>query len=92
MSRMGSGEYGEFTFLDTIALISFFIGLENLDMNISQKDLQRESNRLDTELNKAMIDIHSHLDSQDSKINIILDYLKEMEARNEKGRKVDKAY
>ena len=92
MSRMGSGEYGEFTFLDTIALISFFIGLENLDMNISQKDLQREANRLDTELNKAMIDIHSHLDSQDSKINIILDYLKEMEARNEKGRKVDKAY
>ena len=92
MSKLGSGEYGEFTFLDTLALISFFIGLENLDMNISQKDLQREASKLDTELNRALIDIHSHLSSQDSKINIILEYLKEMGVRDEKGRKVDKTY
>ena len=41
MKGLGSGDYGEFTFLDYITLVSFFIGLENLDLNITQEDMDK---------------------------------------------------
>lgn len=81
--RLGTGANGEFTFLDTIAIVSFLIGLENLDMNITEADVQREAKKLDERLHEAVKDIHSHLSVQDAKLNII------MEALNEKSRKDD---
>ena len=76
MSGLGSGTSGEWTFLDLVGLISFFIGLENLDMNITQSDLQEETQRLDKKVDEkvqfALDEIHSHLEQQDAKIDELL--------------------
>lgn len=75
---MGSGNSGELTFIDLISLLSFVIGAENLEMNISQTDLQKEAEKLDAAMDakfqSALSDIHNHLQEQDKKINMILEY------------------
>lgn len=75
MSGLGSGDNGEFTFLDTISIISFCIGLKNLDLNIAQEDLDNQTQELDVRLHKAVNDIHKHLQEQDAKINKILEVI-----------------
>ena len=67
---------GEWTFLDIITLISFVIGLQNLEMNITQEDMQNTTERLDSALRKEVRDIHRHLQEQDDKIDMILEELK----------------
>ena len=63
-------------FIDILSILSFFIGLENLDMNISQTDLQEETSRLDKrvdeKVNLALTEIHKHLEEQDRKLEILL--------------------
>lgn len=76
MKGLGSGDFGEWTFLDLLSIISFIIGLENLEMNISQENLDNQTQELDKELHKAVADIHFHLQEQDKKINQILEVLK----------------
>ena len=61
MNNQGSGPNGEYTFLDMLSLINFMIGLQNLDMNIDQSDLE-----------SVVRDIHTHLEMQDKKIDEIL--------------------
>ena len=68
----GSGDNGEITFLDLIAILGFFVGLQNLDMNISQNDLQRTEEGLNKALRKEVEAIHNHLQAQDEKIDKIL--------------------
>lgn len=64
------------TVIDILSILSFVIGLENLDMNISQTDLQEETSRLDKKVdekvNKALAEIHNHLEKQDKKLEILL--------------------
>ena len=76
MNSLGSGDNGEFTFLDIISLISFMIGIANLDMNISQTDLQEETKKLDSKVDEkvqfALSEIHNHLESQDKKLDLLL--------------------
>lgn len=72
---MGSGKNGEWTFLDLITLISFVIGLENLELNVSQDDLQKESERLDKSMRENVEEIHRHLEVQDRKLNQIMELL-----------------
>lgn len=72
---MGSGKNGEWTFFDIITLISFIIGLENLDLNISQDDLQKETEKLDKAMRENVEEIHRHLEVQDRKLNQILEKL-----------------
>lgn len=72
---MGSGSNGEWTFFDIITLISFIIGLENLDLNISQDDLQKETEKLDKAMRENVEEIHRHLEVQDRKLNQILEKL-----------------
>lgn len=74
--KIGSDENGEFTFLDIIAIASFIIGVENLNENLTQGDKQDLQNQLSEELNRVVTDIHSHLQLQDEKIDIILEALK----------------
>ena len=69
---MGSGRNGEWTFLDIVTLISFIVGLQNLDMNITQDDMQRSTEKLDRALRENVSDIHSHLEEQDMKLDLIL--------------------
>ena len=78
MKRIGTGENGEMTFLDIISILSFCIGLENLDMNITQEDMQENADRLDERLRKEVEDIHSHLAIQDAKLNHVVRMLEEI--------------
>ena len=72
----GSGTNGELTMIDIIGLMSFAIGLENLDINITQEDMDAQTADLDARVNsrleKALADIHTHLRTQDDKIDELL--------------------
>ena len=76
MAGLGSGDYGEFTFLDYLTIASFLIGLENLEINITQEDMDKQTADLDARVNEkintALADIHSHLQAQDEKIDELL--------------------
>ena len=67
--NFGSAPNGEMSFLDIISLMSFFIGIQNLDMNITQEDVQNTAE-------KILNEIHTHLEDQDRKIDQILEILK----------------
>ena len=69
---MGSGRNGELTFLDLVTLISFVIGLQNLEINITQDDLQDVAAEVDKRQSDGIEDIHRHLAVQDEKLNVIL--------------------
>lgn len=51
--------------MDILGVVSFVLGLANYTENLSQTQFQDE-------LNKAVTDIHSHLQIQDDKIDLIL--------------------
>ena len=77
---LGTGEGGELTFLDLVALLSFFVGVINLDMNVTQNDVQEQTKDLDERFTAAtkaaLAEIHDHLQKQDHKIDQILEALK----------------
>ena len=60
------------SFLDLLSLINFAIGLQNLDMNITQEDMQKSAGQLDAVLREKVEEIHAHLEEQDRKIDEIL--------------------
>lgn len=62
--------------MDLVSLISFCVGLQNLDLNIAQEDLDRQTQELDRRLRSVVDDIHNHLQEQDIKIDTILKELK----------------
>ena len=70
---IGSGENGDLTFIDIISLISFWVGLENLDLNVAQEDLDNQTQELDRRLREVVDNIHEHLQEQDRKIDLILE-------------------
>lgn len=76
---MGSGANGELTWLDLLNVLSFYIGLKNLDLNIDQNDMDRQTKEIDERANElvhdAITEIHQHLEKQDQKINKILEVL-----------------
>ena len=71
----GSGENGELTFIDLISIVSFCVGLQNLDLNIAQEDLDNQTQELDRRLHEVVNDIHRHLQTQDTKIDYIISKL-----------------
>lgn len=77
---IGSGEGGDLTFLDLVSLLSFFIGVLNLDANITQSDVQEQTKDLDERFTaatkSALAEIHDHLQDQDRKIDQILEVLR----------------
>ena len=73
MRGIGSGADGEWTFLDILTLMGFCIGLQNLDLNISQENLDNQTQELDRRLREVVDDIHRHLALQDEKIDRILE-------------------
>ena len=82
MSGIGSGNNGELTFLDLISIISFCVGLQNLDLNIAQEDLDNQTQELDRKLHEVVDNIHQHLQVQDNKIDMILKELRNGTERN----------
>lgn len=75
MSGLGSGDNGELTFIDWIALISFWVALQNLDLNLTQEDKQDLENDLTEKSSQLLDEIHGHLTAQDEKLNEILELL-----------------
>lgn len=74
---MGNGENGQFTFLDIISIMSFLIGVMNLDENISQSDMQDLQHQLADRTEDILYEMHGHLEEQDRKIDRILEVLHE---------------
>ena len=74
---MGSGDNGALTFVDLIGILSFLIGLQNLELNIGQNDLVEQTQDIDARaeahVNKALAAIHAHLEAQDAKLDRILE-------------------
>ena len=77
MKGLGSGVNGEFTFIDLLAIFSFWIGVENYNMNLTQEDKQDLLEGLDAQSKELLNEIHNHLTEQDRKIDLILEALNE---------------
>ena len=73
MKGRGTGADGEWTFLDILTLMGFCIGLQNLDLNITQDNLDTQTQELDRRLREVVDDIHQHLALQDQKIDRIME-------------------
>ena len=55
-------------FIDILSILSFVVGLENLEENISQSDVQDIAQEI-------LQEIHTHLKEQDEKLDIIMRYI-----------------
>ena len=73
--RLGSGESGEFTFLDMLSIASFLVGVENLDMNLTQDDKQDLQNDFSAKADYLLNEIHGHLEKQDKMLTKIMEVL-----------------
>ena len=76
MNGLGSGENGQFTFLDSLSLISFIVGILNYGENLTQNDKQDLQNELNQKVDFILQNIHQHLEEQDRNIQKILEALK----------------
>lgn len=70
---LGSGPNGEFTFLDTLSIISFIVGTMNLQENLTQGDKQELLETFSKKADDLLQEIHGHLQNQDNKIDKILE-------------------
>lgn len=76
MKGLGSGENGELTFLDLLNILSFWVGVQNLDLNATQNDIQAVMNALAEKADTLLKEINAHLEEQDHKLADILKELK----------------
>lgn len=74
---MGSGQNGQWTFIDILSILSFMLGLMNLDENVTQGDKQDLMQELSNKSDTLLQEIHGHLAAQDAKIDQILEVLYE---------------
>lgn len=65
----------QLSFIDILSIMSFCLGLENLNENLSQSDKQDLQNNLSESIDKVLKEIHAHLKQQDEKIDKILEVL-----------------
>ena len=84
MKGLGSGDNGEFTFLDLLAITSFFIGVGNYNLNLTQDDKQDLMQSFNNQTTGALNEIHGHLQEQDRKLDLIIQQLEELNARDTK--------
>lgn len=79
---LGSGPNGEFTFLDTLGILSFLIGTMNLEENMTQGDKQEILETFSQKADDLLREIHQHLEKQDDKIDKILEEVSNDGRRN----------
>ena len=65
-------EKEQLSFIDLFSIMSFCIGLMNLEINITQEDVD---NQTQTILNE----VHAHLEIQDNKLDDIISRLENLE-------------
>ena len=86
---LNNGDNGQLSFIDLISIISFIVGLENLELNVTQEDMDRQTADIDKVVNDrieyALSQIHRHLEEQDIKIDRLL------EVKNGNYRNIHKA-
>lgn len=68
-------ENGKQNFFDMLNLMSFVIGLMNLNENLTQGDKQDIMKNLSEKSDTILKEIHSHLEKQDEKIDKIIETL-----------------
>lgn len=75
-------EDGQLNFIDLLSVMSFYIGLLNLDMNITQNDIADQTAEIDKRVNEhlheVLNEIHTHLQEQDIKLSEIHKQLEEL--------------
>lgn len=76
---MGSGQNGQLTFIDLLSMMSFLIGLMNLEENLTQGDKQDLMTEFDTKASALLSEIHNHLADQDRKLTEIIALLERSE-------------
>lgn len=64
--------------LDTLNIMSFVIGLMNLDENLTQGDKQELMEELSNKADLLLTEIHNHLKEQDKKLDRIIKMLGEI--------------
>lgn len=73
---------GQLNFIDLLSVLSFYIALLNLDMNITQNDIAEQTadidNRVNQHLHSILDEIHQHLQEQDIKLSDIQKQLEEL--------------
>lgn len=72
-----SNESRQLSFLDLLNILSFLIGLENLESNLTQNDKADLQKSLSENAERLLTEIHAHLEAQDEKIDKILKRLEE---------------
>ena len=65
----------QLSYLDVLNIMSFVIGLMNLDENLTQGDKQDLMDDFDKKTDTLLQEIHKHLENQDKKIDSIIERL-----------------
>ena len=82
-------ENGQLNFIDLLSVLSFIIGLLNLDMNITQNDIAEQTadidKRVNERLHEVLDEIHTHLQEQDSRLSDIQKLLEETKNDNRRN-------
>ena len=68
----------QFEMLDVLNVLSFLIGIMNLQENLTQGDKQDLLNQFGTQTQLVLKEIHTHLEQQDNKIDTILKRLENL--------------
>lgn len=62
----------QLSFIDLLSIMSFCIGIMNLDLNVSAEDIDNQTQTL-------LNEIHSHLKQQDNKLDNIISRLEKLD-------------
>lgn len=65
----------ELTVLDVLNVLSFLIGLMNLDENLTQGDKQDLMSAIDKQTSVILKEIHMHLEQQDKRLDELINRL-----------------
>jgi hypothetical protein len=65
--------------LDSVSMVSFIIGLLNLNENLTQGDKQELMETFDKKTQQLLDEIHGHLEIQDEKLDSIIKRLEVLE-------------
>ena len=72
-----------YSYIDYVNLMDLAINIKNLRSNASQEERQKLEEHFNTKLNSLLEEIHSHLQEQDNKIDLIL---KKLEVTSDDNR------
>lgn len=72
---MNNNYNNQLSFLDILNIMSFYVGLMNLDQNMTQNDKQELQHDLAQQAQQVLDEIHAHLGKQDAKLDLIMEKL-----------------